>query len=156
MVSQVTPREGSPRVLFDTSALSKRYVAEAGRQRILDLFAATGAAFVAAHCQAEVASMLLRRRQQGSLSATEFDRAWTMAQQDVADMERVPLDAHVERFAFAAMEHAPLRATDALHIGSALSARVDLFVTCDQMQANAARQLGLRTEYVPSAPEEAS
>ncbi|WPB56993.1 type II toxin-antitoxin system VapC family toxin [Xylophilus sp. GOD-11R] len=150
------PREGGMRVLFDTSALTKRYAVEEGRDRILDLFAATDSVVIAAHGQAEVASALMRRRQEGSLSSHDFDRAWAMAQQDVADMERVPLDAHVERFAFAAMAHAPLCATDALHIGSAMSARVDLFVTCDRRQAEAARQLGLQTEYVPCARKEAS
>lgn len=142
------------RVLFDTSALTKRYAMEEGRERILGLFAATAEAVIAAHCRSEIASALLRRRREGSLSAADFERVWNMAQQDVADMERVPLDAHVERFAFAAMEHAPLRAMDAIHIGSAMSARVDLFVTCDRRQADAARHLGLQTEYVPGFRKE--
>ncbi|MCZ2498658.1 PIN domain-containing protein [Xylophilus sp. Kf1] len=142
------------RMLFDTSALAKRYSAETGRDRVLALFSEASTLFVAAHCQAEVASALLRRRQTGVLSTADFDRAWSMACEDIADMERVALDAHVERFAFAAMEHAPLRATDALHIGSALSARVDLFVTCDRRQAEAARKLGLQTEYVPGHRKE--
>lgn len=142
------------RMLFDTSALTKRYSAEAGRDRVLALFSEAGALFVASHCQTEVGSALLRRRHAGVLSASDFDRAWAMAREDIADMERVGVDAHVERFAFAAMEHAPLRATDALHIGSALSARVDLFVTCDRQQAEAARKLGLPTEYVPGIRKE--
>jgi predicted nucleic acid-binding protein len=54
----------------------------------------------------------------------------------------VPLDEHVERFAIAAMEHGPLRGMDALHIGSALAARVDLFVTADRRQAQVARGQG--------------
>lgn len=80
------------------------------------------------------------------LPQDEFDRVWGAAQRDVADMTRVPLDEHVERFAFAAMEHGPLRGMDALHIGSALVARVDLFVTADRRQAQVARGLGLPTE----------
>lgn len=135
-------------MLFDTSALAKRYAVEEGRDRILGLFSSATALVVAAHCQSEIGSALLRRLREGSLSEHDFDRAWTTAQADVADMERVPLDSHVERFAFAAMRHAPLRAMDAIHIGSALSARVDLFVTCDRRQADAARQMGLQTEYV--------
>ena len=140
------------RMLFDTSALTKRYSAEAGHERVLALFSQASSLYVATHCQAEVASALLRRRRAGVLSMPDFDRTWSMACQDIADMERVNVDAHVERFAFAAMEQAPLRAADALHIGSALSARVDLFVTCDRQQAEAARKLGLHTEYVPGNP----
>jgi predicted nucleic acid-binding protein len=142
------------RVLFDTSALAKRYADEAGRDRVLALFQAARELVVAAHCKTEVASALLRRRREGSLSEADFDRAWSAAQQDVADMELVPLDAHVERFAFAAMERHPLRAMDALHIGSALSARVDLFVTADRRQALAAQHMGLPTEWVSGSLEE--
>lgn len=142
------------RMLFDTSALTKRYSAETGHDQVLALFSRASSLFVAAHCRAEVASALLRRRREGILSTTDFDRTWSMACEDIADMERVNVDAHVERFAFAAMEQTPLRAADALHIGSALSARVDLFVTCDPQQAEAARRLGLQTEYVPGNRKE--
>ena len=134
--------------MFDASALTKRYASEAGRNRVLALFASASELLVAAHCKTEVASALLRRRREGSLPATEFDRAWDAAQSDVADMTLVPLDARVERFAFAAMEQGPLRGMDALHVGSAMAARVDLFVTADKRQALVARALGVPTELI--------
>ena len=150
-------RPGRLRVLFDTSALVKRYSAEAGHEQVLAVFGRATELVVAAHSKTEMAAALLRRRQDGSLSPDEYDRAWAMAQEDVADMEPVPLDAHVERFALAAMEHGPLRAQDALHVGSALAARVDLFVTADRRQAQAARQMGLDTEcVVPAEMKEAA
>ena len=151
MVKKLGVREGDFRLLFDASALTKRYATEVGRERALSLFAAASELLVAAHCKTEVASALLRRRREGSLSPQDFDRAWAAAQQDVADMTLVPLDSHVERFAFAAMEHSALRGMDALHVGSALSARVDLFVTSDPRQAMAAREMGLQTEYIGGA-----
>ncbi|MBP6405630.1 MAG: type II toxin-antitoxin system VapC family toxin [Ramlibacter sp.] len=152
MATRVTARDGGLRMMFDASALTKRYADEPGRERILALFGAADELMVAAHCQTEVASALLRRRREGVLPQDEFDRVWGAAQRDVADMTRVPLDEHVERFAFAAMEHGPLRGMDALHIGSALVARVDLFVTADRRQAQVARGLGLPTELVNDDP----
>lgn len=148
--TRVVARDGEARLMFDASALTKRYASEAGRDRVLMLFEAASELLVAAHCKTEVASALLRRRRDGSLPAPEFDRAWAAAQRDVADMTLVPLDAHVERFAFAAMEHGPLRGMDALHVGSALASRVDLFVTADRRQAQAARGMGLATELIES------
>lgn len=143
-------RDGDARLMFDTSALTKRYAAEAGRERVLRLFESASELLVAAHCKTEVASALLRRRREGSLPASEFDRAWAAAQQDVADMTLVPLDSRVERFAYAAMEQGPLRAMDALHVGSALASGVDLFVTADRRQAQVARGMGLTTELIES------
>ncbi len=146
--TRMPAREAGLRLMFDASALTKRYASEPGRERVLGLFALAGELVVAAHCQTEVASALLRRRREGSLPPAEFDRAWAAARSDVADMTRVPLDAHVERFAFAAMDCGPLRAMDALHVGSALAACVDLFVTADRRQAYVAQRLGLQTELV--------
>jgi predicted nucleic acid-binding protein len=146
--TRVVARDGEARLMFDASALTKRYASEAGRDRVLMLFDAASELLVAAHCKTEVASALLRRRRDGSLPAPEFDRAWAAAQRDVADMTLVPLDAHVERFAFAAMEQGPLRGMDALHVGSALASRVDLFVTADRRQAQVARGMGLATELI--------
>ena len=134
--------------MFDASALTKRYASEAGRNRVLALFASATELLVAAHCKTEVASALLRRRREGSLPVAEFDRAWNAAQSDVADMTLVPLDARVERFAFAAMEQGPMRGMDALHVGSARAARVDLFVTADKRQAQVARAMGVATELI--------
>jgi predicted nucleic acid-binding protein len=148
--TRVAARDGEARLMFDASALTKRYASEAGRDRVLMLFEAASELLVAAHCKTEVASALLRRRRDGSLPAPEFDRAWAAAQRDVADMTMVPLDAHVERFAFAAMEQGPLRGMDALHVGSALASRVDLFVTADRRQAQVARGMGLATELIES------
>ncbi|MCB2003670.1 MAG: type II toxin-antitoxin system VapC family toxin [Burkholderiaceae bacterium] len=134
------------RVMLDASALLKRYASEAGHERVLDVFAQADGLLVAAHCQSEMAAALLRRRRDGCLSEAEFERVWAAARRDVADMVRVPLDDHVERFAFAAMEHEPLRVTDALHVGSALAANVDLFVTADRRLAQVAQLLGLPAE----------
>ena len=134
--------------MFDASALTKRYASEAGRNRVLALFASATELLVAAHCKTELASALLRRRREGSLPVAEFDRAWDAAQSDVADMTLVALDAHVERFAFAAMEQGVLRGMDALHVGSAMAARVDLFVTADKRQAQVARAMGVPTELI--------
>ena len=147
-VAAVIAREGEARLMFDASALTKRYASETGRLRVLALFASASELLVAAHCKTEVASALLRRRREGSLPAAEFDRAWTAAQSDVADMTLVPLDARVERFAFAAMEQGPLRGMDALHVGSAIAAQVDLFVTADKRQAQVARSMGVATELI--------
>ena len=147
-VAAVVARDGEARLMFDASALTKRYASEAGRNRVLALFASASELLVAAHCKTEVASALLRRRREGSLPVAEFDRAWDAAQSDVADMTLVALDARVERFAFAAMEQGPLRGMDALHVGSAIAARVDLFVTADKRQAQVARAMGVATELI--------
>lgn len=145
--AEITPVSvAGARVMLDASALLKRYASETGHARLLDVFAQADGLLVAAHCQSEVAAALLRRRGEGCLSEPDFERVWAAARRDIADMVRIPLDDHVERFAFAAMEHASLRVTDALHVGSALAANVDLFVTANRRLAQLAQAMGLAAE----------
>ena len=142
---------GGARVMLDASALLKRYATEAGHTRVLDVFAQADRLFVAAHCQSEVAAALLLRQREGCLSGPEFDRVWATVRRDIADMVPIALDDHVERYAFAAMEHEPMRVTDALYIGSALAANVDLFVTANRRLAQVAQSMGLPAECLDGA-----
>ena len=136
------------RILMDTSALYKRYNAEVGRAQVMAAGERASELVVAAHCKTEIASALNRQRHDGLVSAQEYARILTVVQGDFADFSVVSLDSRVEAHALQAMEGARLRAMDALHIGAARAARVDLCVTADRRQAQAAQALGLTTELI--------
>lgn len=136
------------RVLFDTSALYKRYSAEAGRDQLLAASERAREVVVAAHCKTEIASALSRQRQEGVLPPAEYARIMTLVHADFAEFSCMALDRRVETLAIAAMEPNRLRAMDALHIGTAQAADVDLFVTADRRQAAAAVMVGLKTELI--------
>lgn len=135
-------------VLFDASALFKRYSGEAGVRRVLQLQAQATEVTAAVHCKTEVASALTRQWREGSFSDAEYDRMLTAIHADFDELTVMPLSAQAERSAIAAMRVATLRGMDALHIGTAQAARVDLFVTADKRQATAAQALGLKTELI--------
>ncbi len=136
------------RVLFDPSALFKRYNRESGRDQVLAVGDRASEVMVAAHCKSEIASALNRNRHDGLLNGNDYGDIMRAIQSDFADFTLVALNAQVEAHAISAMEISRLRAMDALHIGSAQAARVDLFVTADRRQALAAQAVGLKTELV--------
>lgn len=136
------------RILFDTSALYKRYNIEAGRDQVLAAGDRATEVVVAAHCKSEIASALNRNRHDGFLNADDYGRIIRDVQGDFADFTLVALDAQVEAHSISAMETSRLRVMDALHIGSAQAAQVDLFVTADLRQALAAQAVGLKTELI--------
>jgi uncharacterized protein len=103
---------------------------------------------VAAHCKSEIASALNRNRHDGLLNSGDYGDIMRAIQIDFADFTLVALNAQVEAHAISAMEISRLRAMDALHIGTAQAARVDLFVTADRRQALAAQAVGLKTELI--------
>ena len=136
------------RVLFDPSALFKRYNRESGRDQVLAAGDRASEVMVAAHCKSEIASALNRNRHDGLLNGRDYGDIMRAIQSDFADFTLVALNVQVEAHAISAMEISRLRAMDALHIGSAQAARVDLFVTADRRQALAAQAVGLKTELI--------
>ena len=136
------------RVLVDTSALYKRYNREAGRDQLMAVSERADELVIAGHCKAEIASALNRQRHDGLLNAEDYARIMAVVKADFDDFTLFALDGRVEAYAVAAMEASRLRAMDALHIGTAKAAYVDLFVTADKRQASAAQAVGLTTELI--------
>ena len=136
------------RVLVDTSALYKRYNREAGRDQLMAVSERADELVIAGHCKAEIASALNRQRHDGLLNAEDYARIMAVVKADFDDFTLFALDVRVEAYAVAAMEVSRLRAMDALHIGTAKAAYVDLFVTADKRQALAAQAVGLTTELI--------
>ena len=83
------------RILMDTSALYKRYNAEAGRAQVMAAGERASELVVAAHCKTEIASALNRQRHDGLVSAQEYARILTVVQGDFADFTVVSLDGRV-------------------------------------------------------------
>ena len=135
-------------ILFDSSALFKRYSGEAGVARVLQLQASASAVTAAAHCKTEVASALTRQWREGAFSDDEYGRVLADIHSDFDELAVMPLSSQAERYAIAAMRVAHLRGMDALHIGTAQAAVVDLFETADKRQAAAANAVGLKTELI--------
>ena len=135
-------------ILFDASALFKRYSGEKGVGRVLQLQVSASVITAAVHCKAEVASALTRQWREGAFSDEEYDRVLADIHADFDELNVMPLSNAAERYAIAAMRLATPRGMDALHIGTAQAAHVDLFVTADKRQAAAAQAVGLKIELI--------
>lgn len=138
---------------LDTSALIKRYVEEAGRREVLTILRRHDCV-VSAVLPIEIRSALRRRAAEGTLAERDLsaiskrltiDRAfWT-----VIEVSREALGVAE----LLAATH-PLRALDAIHLGSAqlFAARVPrlsfLFVSADLRQTATATAIGLRTQAI--------
>jgi uncharacterized protein len=136
------------RILFDTSALYKRYNIEPGRDQVLAVSARAAEVVLAAHCKAEIASALNRQRHDGDCNEQDYARIMQTVHGEFEEFTVFELDSRVEAHSISAMERTRLRAMDALHIGTAKAARVDLFVTADKRQHLAAQAAGLKTELI--------
>lgn len=136
------------KLLFDTSAIVKRYKAEQGHEVVARLFAQASTVVMAAHCKVEIASGFSREVHDGAIDATQYGGAMAEVAEDFNDFEVLTISPQIEALAIAAMGSHRLRAMDALHIGTAQIAQVDLFVTADRLQAKAAQAMGLKIELI--------
>ena len=139
------------KILFDTSALLKRYLPESGREAVLTLVASATAAVAAPHCKVELYSALNRVRRETQASDASYRDTCAEVERNFSDMEVVPLNAGVERYAIRALDASAMRGMDALHVGAAMAAGVDLFVTADVRQFNGAQALGLNATLLKDA-----
>lgn len=136
------------RVLFDTSAIAKRYRDEEGHDQVQQWLERADGVVMAAHARVEVTSSLCRDLHDGATTRVDLDADLQILADDFDGFGVLPLDGRIEALAAQAMVSSRLRAMDALHIATAQVAGVDMFVTADKRQAEAAQALAIPTFLV--------
>ena len=133
---------------MDASALVKRYLREAGSDRVRH-WLASGTPATSRLTEVEIASALMRRWREGSFGAAARDRALAALAADLEALTIVEVAPPVTGRARALLERHPLRAGDALQLASCLLLRDSTgggvaFAAFDDRLCQAARAEGLR------------
>ena len=136
------------KTFLDSSAFAKRFVDEAGSDKVEDTCAKASELGLSVICVPEIISALNRRRRERSLTAAQYTKAKQQLLDDVRDADIINLAVPVVGSAIGVLEASPVRAMDALHIGCALEWGAELFVSSDKKQLSAARRAGLKTHAV--------
>jgi len=141
---------------FDTSALVKRYVNEAGRPEVLRLLRHHDVV-TSAVLPVEIRGALRRRASEGSLAAARVPEILRRVATDRAYWTLVEVGREVLARAEALVTAHPLRTLDAIHVASAqlFSSRLAtpelIFVSADGRQTAAAAAGGLTAMYIQTA-----
>lgn len=136
------------RLYLDSSALAKRYIQEAGTDRVLEQCAQANIILLSILCVPELISALNRLRRERKLTTPQYRRLKQDVAADVETASILDLNENVLQRAILCLERTASRAADALHIAAAQEANCDLFCTSDQRQADAAEHMGLKTDYI--------
>lgn len=140
---------------FDTSALVKRYIDEAGRREVLQLLRRHDCV-TSAVLPVELRSALRRRVSEGTLDAERVPEILKRVATDRAYWTLVEVASDVLTAAETLVATHPLRTLDAIHVASAqlFAARVTaselIFVSADARQAEAAAAGGMMVKHVGS------
>ena len=136
------------RVFFDTSAFVKRYISEPGTDAVLawcDQATEIGLSGIALP---EMISAFCRLHREGRITDTQYRQLKSLLLADIEDAAICDLTPAVLGLAISSLETNVLRGMDAIHIGSAVALKVDVFISSDKRQRDAAARAGLRVEAV--------
>jgi predicted nucleic acid-binding protein len=136
------------RVFFDSSAFVKRYVNEAGTDPVLHWCDQATEIILSGIALPELISSFCRLQREGRITETQYRQLKSLLLADIEDAAIGDLTPVVIAHAIASLEGNVLRGMDAIHIGSALALKADLFVSSDRRQLDAAARSGLRTAPV--------
>lgn len=135
-------------VFFDASAFVKRYISEPGTQAVLawcDKATEIGLSGIALP---EIISAFCRLRREARITDTQYRQLKSLLLADIEDAALCDLTPAVLGQAVSSLEANVLRGMDAIHIGSAVVLKADIFVSSDQRQLDAAARAGLKIQAV--------
>ena len=142
-------------IYLDTSALVRRFVAEAGSDRVGRLIVEETSVATAKIAYAEIYSGLTRKWREEALSRSDYELACRQFEMDWEAYIRVDLHDEILSIARDLIQRYPLRGFDALHLASAVYLEKALaepisFVAADKRLLEAAHQESLSTVDVAS------
>jgi predicted nucleic acid-binding protein len=136
------------KLAVDSSSFAKRYVQEVGSKK-LDVFLENASELaLCVIVVPEILSGLSRRLREGILTAVDYRAIKKQLMDDVHDATILQITPSVISRSVKLLEGNILRALDSLHVACAIEWGADLFITSDRRQFKAAKNFGLRTEYI--------
>ncbi len=131
-------------VFFDSSAFVKRYIREPGTDEVLDWCDRATEIGLAGIALPEIISAFCRLRRESLISDEQYGMLKSSLLADIKDAALCDLAPTVMAQTVLALESNFLRAMDAIHIGSAVILKADVFISADKRQCEAAVHVGLR------------
>ena len=135
-------------VFFDSSAFVKRYIYEDGTKAVLEWCDRATEIGLSGTVLPEIISAFCRLHREGKLDADQYRKLKALMLADVEDAAICDLTPAVLAQTIKSLEVSELRGMDAIHIGSAVTLKADVFVSADQRQCRAASKAGLRVDAV--------
>lgn len=136
------------KLAVDSSSLAKRYVQEIGSDKLERCLQNASELALCIILVPEIVSGLTRRMREGALTISDYRAARRQLLADIRDAIILQITPSVVSSSVKLLENNNLRAMDALHVACALEWQADLFVTSDRRQLTAAKNAGLRAEYL--------
>ncbi len=127
------------RIFMDTSAYAKRFVEEAGSDKIDNILLQGTELGLSIICIPELLSAMNRKLREKVISKPRYSEIKSRLSEEVADIDIIQLTDEVIKKSIMLLEKNLLRTLDALHIACAIVWGADMFLTSDKRQIKAAK-----------------
>ena len=138
-------------IYCDTSVLAKKYLEEAGRQRVEELLKQTEYLMTSVLTKLELVSMLERAKREGRLDSPSYRQATAHMERDIAygEINFIMIHEDILNLSMRLIRQRKLRVQDSIQLATALEASKEAdsnysFVSSDHALLEAARLEGLR------------
>jgi len=135
-------------VFFDTSAFVKRYINESGTDKVLEWCDKATEIGLSGVVLPEIISAFCRLRREERITGVQYQQLKSSLMADIEDAALCDLAPAVLAQSILSLENNVLRGMDAIHVGSAVVLKADVFVSSDKRQCEAAVRAGLHVELV--------
>ena len=135
-------------VFFDTSAFVKRYINESGTDKVLEWCDKATEIGLSGIVLPEIISAFCRLRREEQISGVQYQQLKSSLMADIEDAALCDLAPAVLAQSILSLENNVLRGMYAIHVGSAVVLKADVFVSSDKRQCEAAVRAGLPVEWV--------
>ena len=135
-------------VFFDTSAFVKRYINESGTDKVLEWCDKATEIGLSGIVLPEIISAFCRLRREERISGVQYQQLKSSLMADIEDAALCDLAPAVLAQSILSLENNVLRGMDAIHVGSAVVLKANVFVSSDKRQCEAAVRAGLHVELV--------
>ena len=135
-------------VFFDTSAFVKRYINESGTDKVLEWCDKATEIGLSGIVLPEIISAFCRLRREERITGVQYQQLKSSLMADIEDAALCDLAPAVLAQSILSLENNVLRGMYAIHVGSAVVLKADVFVSSDKRQCEAAVRAGLPVEWV--------
>ncbi|RIZ67399.1 MAG: PIN domain-containing protein [Methylococcales bacterium] len=135
-------------VFFDSSAFVKRYIQEAGTDQVMEWCDKATEIGLSSVALPEIISAFCRLQREDKINMEQYLQLKRMLMVDIEDAVVCDLGPLVLAKAISSLENNILRGMDAIHIGSAVVLKADIFISSDNRQCDAADRAGLLVKCI--------
>jgi predicted nucleic acid-binding protein len=135
-------------IFFDSSSWAKRYIAEKGSDEIESICLKAENVTLSILCIPEIISAFTRLKREGKVTLNQYKQLQKSLYKDIEDVRLINISLEIISYAVNLIKQYPLRTLDALHIACAKFGKVDLFITSDYRQSEAAKGIDLQVELI--------